>query len=746
MKKTWKRLMALLCVSVMVLSGFSAMAAESTNSTTKFDVSGSKTAKPVELACPDRKTTVTLSLPSAEYKNKIDIVFAMDSSSSAEAGTAFTEAVNDLFDSILENNTNLTMKVGVIVFRGRAYDAVDIKSNGAYKKLVEYNDDTKDFITNALKMTTEEIEKLGNCSNTHAGMVIADEWLTEDEEVAPDHKYVVLCTDGKSYVWYNEKNEPTTIYSQYYKWTRGVGANVMQNGGLPNVAQNAGYNKYGNALDVNDPTGNSNVFAFSAADFEDLINSTNEELTGVTKWDQFCYRADDVNDIPAGTAIKHETTNGETVFNGKQDAQYYYEYIPSGHWEGVPYLEANPYAVIKNEDGTYTFDTKTINPNYYQYHVDCLQKGVYIAAHKWLEMLDKYNCAAVTFLNHKDPAVSNVAVPFNAWLRENSKFSAEANNAAAIKEMFTGIDNSIRYMVASGVVTDVIADPFTLVASEGVCPFILTVNGEEFPGVQGTSENTWDYNKEGKTYYSVSYDETAKTITWTINVPIENSKPITLSYDLELSEDAETGKYPTNKSAVLNYKSSDGTKDGTFTFEVPEVTYIACTSVTVQKVWNDDNDAAKARPEEVEVVLKDGDGNTWSLVLDERSQWTGTFDHEGGKHIPDSKLVNGQLVAIEYTVEEVEVENYEVACTGSAKDGFTITNTYVPPTTEAETTEAATTEAATTEAETTAPETTEEQTTPPTGDNMNILPFAAIFVLAAAAFVVLSRTKARDER
>ena len=48
-----KKLTALLCASVLVLSGLCAHAAED-----EFDVSGSKKADPTELACPERQTSI----------------------------------------------------------------------------------------------------------------------------------------------------------------------------------------------------------------------------------------------------------------------------------------------------------------------------------------------------------------------------------------------------------------------------------------------------------------------------------------------------------------------------------------------------------------------------------------------------------------------------------------------------------------------------------------------------------------
>ena len=52
-------------------------------------------------------------------------------------------------------------------------------------------------------------------------------------------------------------------------------------------------------------------------------------------------------------------------------------------------------------------------------------------------------------------------------------------------------------------------------------------------------------------------------------------RPITLSYDLILKDEfaIDGNSYDTNKSAVLDYVSTDGKYEGTFTFEVPVVKY-----------------------------------------------------------------------------------------------------------------------------------------------------------------------------
>lgn len=95
------------------------------------------------------------------------------------------------------------------------------------------------------------------------------------------------------------------------------------------------------------------------------------------------------------------------------------------------------------------------------------------------------------------------------------------------------------------------------------------------------------------------------------------------------------------------------------------------TSVKVTKVWDDKDNADKLRPESLTVALvADGvkTGNT--LVLTEKENWQGEFNGLAEKK-------NGD--AIVYTVEEESFANsdkYTATVTGTAKDGFTITNSH----------------------------------------------------------------------
>ena len=703
-----KKLLAMLLSVVMLLSTFSiaALAADEPADETEetgFEVSGSKAASPTALEDDARETTVTLSLPSGEYKNKIDVVFVIDSSGSTDLGTVFIDEATGLFDDIVENNPGVDLKAGVVLYTGRGNDAISYVSKEAYQGLVPYNETTRDYFDKSFRiMDNDNMDKptfratFGRGSGPHSGLDMADEWLKADTDVDDSHKYVILLTDGKGYIWNDDNNVPTTIYSQYYQWARGIGAHNVANGGKVSLSQTMGYNKGSYGLDVLDPSGKSNIVFYNS--YEELFALTDDELTGVNEWDQKCTYALDTT-TPAGSVVRHPTTNGVDLF-GDLNYAYWYEWFPEDAWVGVKYLEMNPYAVIDNGDGTYTFDTNTINPYYYQYHFDCLQKGLYKAGHLWADMNEVYNCAAVTYDSSTGSGLELVG-PFKEWLRANSKFSAKKADAAQISAMFEGIDNSIRYMVSRGVVTDVIKDDFTLKDIEN--PFSMTLAGEDLAVTPGDDENTWFFGESFPDTedpdieifpYEVEYDKDTKTITWTLNVPVENLRQVTLSYPLVLREDAESGLYDTNESAVLDYTTTDE-DDGTFTFEIPQVTYIKYIDVDVEKAWDDNDNEDGLRPENVQIaIFADGEEQedlraSLPAQAGADGEWKHTF------HVPMNKLVeeteDGETTytfpVIEYDVKELDENaepvddggdfdaNYTASYAGSVEDGFTITNT-----------------------------------------------------------------------
>jgi hypothetical protein len=94
-------------------------------------------------------------------------------------------------------------------------------------------------------------------------------------------------------------------------------------------------------------------------------------------------------------------------------------------------------------------------------------------------------------------------------------------------------------------------------------------------------------------------------------------------------------------------------------------------SINVSKVWNDSDNLDGSRPDSVTVqLLANGEaleGKT--LTLNEANGWDGTF-----ADLPE--YANGEKIV--YTIEEAAVEGYTTEITGSADEGFVITNSHEP--------------------------------------------------------------------
>ena len=94
------------------------------------------------------------------------------------------------------------------------------------------------------------------------------------------------------------------------------------------------------------------------------------------------------------------------------------------------------------------------------------------------------------------------------------------------------------------------------------------------------------------------------------------------------------------------------------------------TSVQVTKAWDDANNQDGKRPENVKIkLLADGVETTKTITLTKENNWTGSFTE-----LDEYKAGN----KIAYTVKEETVGNgYESKVTGTASDGFVVTNTRV---------------------------------------------------------------------
>ncbi len=673
-RSNWfRRFVAVLMASMLVLSAGSALAAE------EMDVSGDKTAAPTELTGDERETTVTLELPSGEYKNQYDIVFVMDSSSSTRnSNIDFSVYADELFSELAQKDADL--RVGVIKCRGLAFDTIHL-ANEQYSGLVTYSDETSDAIKAGMNFSEADLKALSSGTNMHGALDMANDWLVGDKDVADDHKFVIMLTDGKTYIWNNDSDVPTTYYGQYAGQRHAITS-------VPSIGQQTtAYSKSAyrmvdgvnyfketeemKALPLDEyfaATGN-----FYTADFAKLYASTNADLTGASEYEYRCAYAYKEGAAAAGTVTTHPLTNGTYTYALHNS---WFEFVPDASFADLKWLQANPYTVQDNGDGTYSYTT-TVNPDFYQRHPDSLQKGLYMLAHLWTDMVARYNAAAVVYNGWGSGSGLEIAKSFNDWIKlaGNSDYAADIMNVDAVKAVFDTIKEEILYMVARGTVTDVIGADWNLKEQEENT-FRMTLGGEAVACTyDAAAEFPWSFgepDENGVYPYTVKVD--GSTITWVLNVPVENLKQVTLSYDLILKDEKATeGTHDTNQSAVLDYTSTDGKKDGTFTFPVPTVTYHELTDITVIKVWEDEDDKDGLRPDSVIVnLLADGEATDYECELSEEGKWTYTFE--------ELRKYNDNGEEIKYTVEEEPVEGYEDPEIAVEEGVFTITNTHVPET------------------------------------------------------------------
>lgn len=159
------------------------------------NVSRSKTATVLD---KDYRSTVTLSLPSAEEKLASDVVFVLDKSTSAELEDKALELLTDLKKEVMERG--VMVKVGVVIFN----QAADVAF-----PLTELTEGNYTTIEAAIKKT------ISSGSNTHAGLLAGKKMLDGDTEVEPHRKHLIFVSDGVTYQFCKE-DDHTTPYTRSF--------------------------------------------------------------------------------------------------------------------------------------------------------------------------------------------------------------------------------------------------------------------------------------------------------------------------------------------------------------------------------------------------------------------------------------------------------------------------------------------------------------------------------------------------
>ena len=163
------------------------------DSTTDWDISKSKTATNLNSSY---ESDVTLSLPAAEDNLVSDVVFVLDESSCSEpVKKEVAEMLDALYTQV--SDTNATIKIGAVQFRGEVTEL----------PLTELTESTKDTVTQFMSTRPE----VGG-SNMSAGLLAGEKMLDSDTSVASDRKYLILVSDGITYIWDDETTDEQENY------------------------------------------------------------------------------------------------------------------------------------------------------------------------------------------------------------------------------------------------------------------------------------------------------------------------------------------------------------------------------------------------------------------------------------------------------------------------------------------------------------------------------------------------------
>ena len=549
----------------------------------ELDVSRSKTATELD---SNRKSTVKLSLPSAEEALASDIVFVIDKS---QCGKEAATAAQQLVDSLLKRQevTKAKVKVGIVIFGGTAIVSRELSE-----------------VTKAeeLQSAMAEAAKTGlHGSNVQSGLIEADKMLSKDTEVANSRKYVVLISDGHTYQFSKEGE-----YETYSEETTSF--NALKTYGIYNENDLYAY-AYGISYTIHSMhdqyyTGDYDNNGIYKSNWSGSYLTDAQYKTGTLGNSN---EVGNVYEMPYGTWSQYleHITNVVKADDGKYDVSLTHA---SGDYDNQCIGKSDTKEVRTNKAEQILGKDKYIkcgldgdgNDNQLM-HASGVDRSVYEAYTKYASMAKKYNCYPIyvskdnTDPNNYDAAKTTQDYGYQlihamGEISHNTGTSVAVANEAItqdkikvnVETAFSSIQNDILYAVGAGsVVEDKMGADFDFVPSS----LKLTVDGKALNSkVDGDNSNityfgATDTTKEiGSDNYrfKVEYDSANDKFTWTINENVSNFAPVQLSYQVKLvnaNTVAGTYKVLTNEYAKLTPKNSAGQVGKERAFNNPEVSY-----------------------------------------------------------------------------------------------------------------------------------------------------------------------------
>ena len=492
-----KRILACLLALVMLIGILPVTAIaidEEVPTVPMLDVSKSKTATALDA---NGQTQITLSLPSAEETLTSDVVFVLDGSSSAD-----TNVVKESLRLLKElekaaGNNGATVNVCIVKFKRRAFKSVwyDLATN---------------FEGIEKAMSTE----YSGGTNIHAGLLAGKEALEEHTDVSASRKYLVLISDGSTYLYSKDGNwaSDTPFTRSYYSKENYKGfAGGFNDQGL--------YNPDNYSCNVSRPKTTSDVTAWQA--YLKDVEARNKESNG-DAYDYHC--------------------NYDLNFN---------QGIPSEDFKTQPAVERS----ANNRDMAF-----------------------YYADQTWQQLRNAgYNVFSIATVDGSAGAGnSDDSRCFMNYLNGGKilDFSDIKNEIFYAVGAGSTVEDYMGYDTSNGNNYNFDLVPGSLILTVGGQPLASLRDGNTYY-FGNTGVNLNENNCRFMVEYTPANDENEKFV-WTINEAVSNFSRVQLSYQLRLRDDARTSKdnyFYTNFRATLTPKDSGGNIGREQTFDRPRVTF-----------------------------------------------------------------------------------------------------------------------------------------------------------------------------
>lgn len=520
MKKTYRRLTAVITAAVLSLTftaaDLSAEKAYTANAEEPEAVTWEHSkSKEAENLNADYISDITLSLPSAEEQLSSEVCFVLDKSQFSDTEGPALQLLSDL--KTAAENSSASVKVDVIGFNRTAFTY----GSGSFDLSTQYEDIVQAFQ-----------QDMHGGTNMHAGLLKAEEVLAADASIPDSRKYMILVSDGDTYL-YCPDGDYRTPYSRAYTPAASAGATAY--GGYYDES------RYSPSAGYTDPdTGVTNVTRPSAGD--------------PAEWEAY------LEDVRA----RNEESDGDSY----DFVWYYYDH----NWADLTADQAA-------DDG---YRNQPCVPR----SASNIDMAFLYAAEVYHTLAEKYHCYAMAVPSWNTADGGHEA--FMDWLNNGA-----ANGFADIEKeilYYLGAGSTVEdYM---GYTED---DNFDLYDPEAMTVRVENTDGsavQTYPAVK-IANNHYGFGPlgDGSYSYEVTYvpgESSEEHLLWKTNVNITSFMRVSLRYQAKLMNPKTVpgtyGTYDrdgsqhtdglyTNNRAVLHPVASDGTIEAEEEFSRPTVSY-----------------------------------------------------------------------------------------------------------------------------------------------------------------------------